>query len=80
MGHFEIVLLHPHENPSMVLGYQGWDKILITVFPRIVSAETIQGRKVLICYFFVIIHDLNNDRTFFDFDLSTTCSFQSVIK
>ena len=54
-------------------------EILNTVFPRIVSAETIlfgklqcgnyskeetiQGRKVLICCFFVSIYDLNTCRT-----------------
>ena len=51
-----------------------------TVFPRIVSAETIlfwklecgkysreesiRGRKVLICCFFVSIHNLNNGRSY----------------
>ena len=29
---FELaILLHPHENQSKVLGYQGWDEILMII-------------------------------------------------
>ena len=27
----DLFLLHPHENQSKVLGYQGWDKILMII-------------------------------------------------
>ena len=63
-------------------------KKIYTVFPRIVSAETIlfwklkcgnyssnetiQGRKLLICCFFVSLHYLNSSRTYFRF-----CSFHN---
>ena len=30
IGDFEKNLLQPHENQSKVLGYQGWDEILIS--------------------------------------------------
>ena len=33
-------LLHFYENPSKVLGYQGWDKILIILIPSQISEPT----------------------------------------
>ena len=43
-------LLHPHENQSKVLGYQGWDKILMIILVSSQKSPTPNISAASVCY------------------------------